>query len=300
MPERARVAWFWIDEFGSRIPGATVEVRNAANTAAITDTLYAADDPDTSVLPNPFTSDVNGKAEAYLANAKRAIFRFSKTGYATQDVPVDFTFPANRFLFRNAWVNTTAYVANDVVRYNNESWIALRASTGVTPVEGADWSKMLGAQDLSGYQALSDHDTFVGARVYRSAAQSIPNATDTAVSFDAETRDTNNIHDNATNPSRLTVPAGKGGTWRIKAQIRFVPNGTGQRYCIIKKNGATDLASKYEAGTAGIETFVDVSDEAVLVAGDYIEIFTYQNSGAALNLEGGTVVSFATFSLVGK
>lgn len=142
MPDRARAVWWWLDAAGNVIPGATVEVRNKANTAAITDTIYAADDPDTSVLPNPFTSDVNGKAEAYLVNAQRAVLRFSKSGYATQDVPVDFSFVANRFTFRGAWANTTAYRVDDVVTYGNESWIALTASTGVTPVQGANWSLM--------------------------------------------------------------------------------------------------------------------------------------------------------------
>lgn len=142
MPARARVIWFWLDQYGNAIPGATVEVRNAANTAAVTDTIYVNDDPDTSVYPNPFTSDANGKAEAYLSAAKRAILRFSKTGYTTQDVPVDFTFPANRFTFRGAYAAATTYAQDDVVTSGGETWVALRTSTGVTPVEGADWSKM--------------------------------------------------------------------------------------------------------------------------------------------------------------
>lgn len=142
MPDRARAIWWWLDAAGNVIPGATVEVRNKENTAAITDTIYATDDPDTSVLPNPFTSDANGKAEAYLVDARRAILRFSKTGFATQDVPVDFSYVANRFTFRGAWVNTTTYRVDDVVTYGNESWIALTASTGLAPVEGVNWSRM--------------------------------------------------------------------------------------------------------------------------------------------------------------
>lgn len=43
--------------------------------------------------------------------------------------------------FRDAWNTSTAYVVNDGVTYNGEMWIALAASTGVTPnTDGTKWS----------------------------------------------------------------------------------------------------------------------------------------------------------------
>jgi hypothetical protein len=40
---------------------------------------------------------------------------------------------------RGAWVNTSTYKANDLVAYNGTQWRALRTSTNVIPVTGADW-----------------------------------------------------------------------------------------------------------------------------------------------------------------
>lgn len=51
--------------------------------------------------------------------------------------------------WRGAWASTTAYVANDGVSHQGQSWIALRASTGVAPVAGADWG-LLAAKGLDG------------------------------------------------------------------------------------------------------------------------------------------------------
>jgi len=50
--------------------------------------------------------------------------------------------------FQNAWVNTTAYVVNDVVAHNGETWIAVAASTGVTPgTDVTKWSKLAAKGD---------------------------------------------------------------------------------------------------------------------------------------------------------
>lgn len=142
MPSRAQLLWNWKDELGNNIPAATVEVFEPGTTTKIAETIYVADDPDTSVYPNPFTSDANGIALFYLAKAKRVDVRFSKTGYDTKTLRLDVTHVANRFTFRNAYSALTTYAENDVVTYNGESWVALRTSTGITPVEGADWSRM--------------------------------------------------------------------------------------------------------------------------------------------------------------
>jgi hypothetical protein len=40
---------------------------------------------------------------------------------------------------RGAWNSGTAYAVRDMVTYLQESWVALRANTGVTPVAGDDW-----------------------------------------------------------------------------------------------------------------------------------------------------------------
>ena len=47
---------------------------------------------------------------------------------------------AAKLTWRGPWAAGTPYTTRDVVSYGGSSWWALRPSTGVTPVEGADWS----------------------------------------------------------------------------------------------------------------------------------------------------------------
>ncbi|MGH7427462.1 MAG: hypothetical protein ACREJ4_03745 [Candidatus Methylomirabilaceae bacterium] len=63
------------------------------------------------------------------------------TGAAGPAGPVGMT-------FEGAWVNTTAYVANDVVTYAGETWIAVASSTGITPgTDVTKWSKLAAKGD---------------------------------------------------------------------------------------------------------------------------------------------------------
>ncbi len=56
--------------------------------------------------------------------------------------------------WRGAWVSTTAYATDDGVSHDGSGWIALRANTGVTPVEGADWT-ILAQRGASGTAATT-------------------------------------------------------------------------------------------------------------------------------------------------
>lgn len=275
MPPRAHLFWQWHDEFGNRVPAATVEVFEPGTTTKIAETIYVADDPDTGVYPNPFTSDANGIAQFFLANAKRVDLRFSKSGFTTQTLKnLDVTHVANRFLWRTLWVNTTAYVANDVVRYNNESWIALRASTGVTPVEGADWSKMVGAQDLSAYQALSGKGAANGyaglnADAKVPAAQ-LSQAGSTASVATEETTTSTTYVDLATVGPAVTVTVGVSGIAIVTL------------YAALKNSDATGT-SFMDVGLSGANTRAAVDVTALGPVGT-----AYQRLGLSIVLTGLT------------
>ena len=45
--------------------------------------------------------------------------------------------------YRGAWSGGTAYVQSDYVQYGGSLWLSKRANTGVTPIEGADWTLLL-------------------------------------------------------------------------------------------------------------------------------------------------------------
>lgn len=120
-------------------------------------------------------------------------------------------------------------------------------------------------------------------RVYRTTNQSIPNVTGTAVAFDAERWDTDNIHDPVTTNSRLTCrTAGKylifggveisyaaGGSFR---QVSITLNGTGNFIQVQRGNPGTAISELV------VSTVYD------LAVSDYVELVVGQDSGAALNV----------------
>jgi hypothetical protein len=130
--------------------------------------------------------------------------------------------------------------------------------------------------------------TFHGVFAYETGgAQSIPNSTDTKITFTSEYFDTDAFHDNGSNTSRITIPSGLGGYYLIGAHVQFATNASGTRALRLMKNGATinGTGGSLPAGAAalGLETNTIVS----LVATDYIEADLYQTSGGSLNA-GGT------------
>lgn len=131
---------------------------------------------------------------------------------------------------------------------------------------------------------------FAGCKAVRSTVQSIPNGTDTVVSFtDADEFDTDSMHDTSTNPSRITVPTGMTGVWRVTATTSWAATtGANPRTAELKKNGAAvarylagDRRTSY-ASTAGFGGF---DATLSLTAGDYVELVVSQDSGVSLNVQ---------------
>jgi hypothetical protein len=128
--------------------------------------------------------------------------------------------------------------------------------------------------------------TYVGASISMSANQSISNTTDTKLSWNTEQWDTNAIHDSGS-PTRMTVPTGYGGKWRVSGQI-VTGSGSGGVEISIYVNG-----TRYVAGTPNFASpqlpssrgaYVAMNLELNLSAADYIELECWQNSGGALNV----------------
>jgi len=140
---------------------------------------------------------------------------------------------------------------------------------------------------------------FVGASVYKSSAQGINNTTNTAISFDLENFDTDSFHDNSTNNSRLTIPAGKSGKYLVTGVAAFAANATGVRRWIFYKNGTAAMnVGGISAASAG-DTRVSCSWLADLTAGDYVEFYCYQSSGGSLNISGNASDVFFGIQFLG-
>ena len=126
----------------------------------------------------------------------------------------------------------------------------------------------------------------IGARVYRATTQSVPSGTETLIDFTAERSDEGGFHDNAVNPSRLIVPAGMGGWYRVWAVgPGIIGNGVGFQSLLIK-NGAGDIVAHARTFNAnGPRHYLACAGEIYADAGDYFTCRVHQTSGAAQDVD---------------
>jgi hypothetical protein len=144
----------------------------------------------------------------------------------------------------------------------------------------------------------SSGSTFAGCRLYKDAGQTIADATQTAVTFNQETYDTNTYHDNSTNTSRITIPATKAGYYLFVCKWSLGENPTGYRQVELRKNNsAMDRTSI--RGTSSGQNFVILSTVQSAAVDDYFEFFVYQTSGENLGVEAGTLQTVFTAAYLG-
>lgn len=128
----------------------------------------------------------------------------------------------------------------------------------------------------------------IGASVYRTANQSTNSGANTAIQFTSEEWDTAGFHDNVTNNTRLTAPYS--GNYSVWACVQFAAAGGNIRYIYFGKNGLSTtgnlkgLALQQVALAGQVVALISSATFVNLSAGDYIELFAFQDSGAALNV----------------
>ena len=133
--------------------------------------------------------------------------------------------------------------------------------------------------------------TDIGALVYKSAYQSISNDSLTTITFDLETYDTDTIHDNSTNNSRLTCKTA--GKYIIFGRIIYAANATGVRGLKLLHNGNAMFDYINSPGSGNLSGGVSVTEVKLLAVDDYVELQAYQTSGGNLN------VKYTTFTVFG-
>ena len=141
----------------------------------------------------------------------------------------------------------------------------------------------------------------IGARAYHSVNQSIPNSSGTAVALNSERWDTDSIHDNSTNNSRLTCKTA--GKYIISGSIEWAANSNGERRLSIRLNGSTSIGflALLPMGGAFLDMDMFVTTIYELAVDDYVELDVAQNSGGALNLvsKGNWSQEFSMIKIVG-
>ncbi|MEV8324502.1 hypothetical protein [Kitasatospora sp. NPDC056731] len=145
-------------------------------------------------------------------------------------------------------------------------------------ITGALWN----ANVYNGLFYLLNRPLFEG---YQSAAQSIGSGSLIALAIDTTIVDTYGGHSNATNNSRYTVQPGAAGWYQVTSTAGFVANPNGARALEIHKNGVVIKLgySGTDDSRADIAAALQCTAIVQLAAGDYVEGYVYQTSGAALS-----------------
>jgi hypothetical protein len=126
--------------------------------------------------------------------------------------------------------------------------------------------------------------TVPASRAYHNANQSISDSGYTVLAFNSERFDTDNIHDNATNNTRLTCKTA--GKYLIVANASFESNATGSRALKIMLNGTGDIGIVHQMSITGGLGPANLSLSTIydLAINDYVELYAYQSSGGSLNV----------------
>ena len=151
----------------------------------------------------------------------------------------------------------------------------------------------------SAWTSVGGGASFVGCAVSNvsTGSISVSNNTDTVVTWDTEAYDTDSFHSTVTNTSRMTIPTGKGGKYIVTSKFRWDTNTTGNRSVTFYVNGTgvdgTNIAGNYASPFQVYTAVLNVS------AGDYVEVYAFQDSGGTRTLNLNQNQSKFTISYLG-
>lgn len=161
------------------------------------------------------------------------------------------------------------------------AWTAPFTATTGAVILSSDWNTS-GRDDLNYLKDREDNPP--RANVYHNATQSLTSGVALNLAMNSEYNDAAGQHDNATNNSRLTVPAGEGGWYIYTAFVEFAASATGQRHLFHQVNATTTFSYQaLDAAASGV-TRLGVAGLIGMTAAQYVETWASQNSGGALNV----------------
>lgn len=140
--------------------------------------------------------------------------------------------------------------------------------------------------------SVSQLGTIPSCKAYPSANVSLPNTATTGIPLNTEMWDTDGIHDNVTNNTRLTCRTA--GIYLVEGAIWFTGSAAGtQRIMNILVNGAIINDQQNPAGTA--DARLELSCLVKLNVGDYVELAGYQDSGVTMSALATTPAGRGTY-----
>jgi hypothetical protein len=138
--------------------------------------------------------------------------------------------------------------------------------------------------------------TALGCRVYRNTAQSVPNATWTAISYSHEVEDTDGCWASG---AATRLIAQRAGTYMVSASVVIARGTTSQKryYMGIRKNGSDwEYQNMRDSNADASSVICAVSGLVVMDEDDYVETMVMQTSGAAQNTSAASVSALANNS----
>jgi hypothetical protein len=163
------------------------------------------------------------------------------------------------------------------------------------PTEGLQDGAVTAAKMAPGANAIQNGSVtpakfaaLPATKVYKGSITALPNGVETTLTFDTERFDSANLHDNTTNPDRLTCQ--QAGLYLITLSFNSnVSPTTGVLRAGIYKNGIVNALAR-SAMTANAVTHT-LTTYARLAFGDYIVARILNTTGAAVNVLAGTAVA---------
>jgi hypothetical protein len=269
----------WVTVAGKGDQGTSSSISTWVKTASGGETSLSGNDDNSQALSYTVGQElvfINGtllkRGSDYTATNGTSITGL--TALAANDVATVWT--VNAFSVTNAISNTLVTTTGDLI-YASSANTPARLGIGSTD----QVLKVSGGLPVWG---AASAPAFVGCSLYSTTAQTISNATATAITFNSEHFDTDAFHSTSTNTSRITIPTGKGGYYLFLAFAEWSSSADGRRYFLLKKNGSggvefETLANPSTASPTGLFYYIQSA-----VAGDYFEIFCEQSSGGNLNV----------------
>lgn len=169
------------------------------------------------------------------------------------------------------------------------------------------WSsgQVVTAAQLNNY--ITDNTNFLNepdrAMAYRSSNQSISDSTWTQMTLGSEQFDTNGMHGASSN----YLVAQSDGIYLAIGQVRFVYDASGSRKAMMRKNSGGGAGGGTAWGLNAVdpsptptETTFQVVSLIPLGTNDTVDLWVWQDSGGAVNLEGGAEYNWLQLIRLGE
>lgn len=183
------------------------------------------------------------------------------------------------------------YMNGDIVVYGGRLYKSAIDSNGSTPGADANWTPI---------------PLYAGAKLTKSANQNFTApSTFNAVVWDQEDHDTDGLHDNATNNTRITIPASwNGAKVELETSVRMsLVSGAGgdgaDRVVEIRRtrSGSTVAVGRGDGWSTGDHSQYASTGTLTVQTGDYFEVYAYEDAPGVWAI--ASLISYFQIKLVG-